>query len=106
MNYYQQGDVLIKPIVLPSDVKKVSPKDRGYILAEGEATGHAHRIIEIESDIIEMFEKDGQLYVKNKKPVSIVHEEHKTIEIPQGEWKIEIVKEYDHFLEEARNVQD
>jgi hypothetical protein len=52
---YQQGDVLLTKIDSLPLGNKVERKERGYILAEGEATGHAH-VIEEE---IEMVEKDG-----------------------------------------------
>jgi len=75
-----------------------------FILAEGEVTGHAHAI---DQEVADLFvEKDGKLYLKNSKPATIRHEEHKPITLPAGTWEISGVKEYDHFLEESRRVQD
>jgi hypothetical protein len=34
------------------------------------------------------------------------HQEHNPINIPKGNWKIKIVKEYDPFENEIRRVQD
>ena len=53
-----------------------------------------------------LVDKNGKMYFKNEIPVEIEHQEHKTIEIPAGIWEIEKVVEYDHFLEEAREVID
>ena len=102
--YYQQGDVLIEPFDIPKDAKKVEAKPRGFVLAEGEVTGHAH-VIDRVADI-EFVEKDGLFYIKNKKAVTVRHEEHKPITIPAGTWRVRGVKEYDHFAEEARRVID
>lgn len=105
MEFLQQGDVLIKKCnVVPDGAKKVYPTQRGYVLAEGEATGHAHRIEEIAG--IEFLENDGKFYIVNKKDAVLGHEEHKKITIPAGCWEVSKVREYDHFAEEAREVKD
>lgn len=72
------------------------------ILQEGEATGHAHRacqggVVYEEESSIELHTQDG---------TTISHEEHHPIAIPPGEYVIGIVREYDHFAEEARQVRD
>ena len=101
----QQGDVLLESVdEIPAGAKTVEPKERGYVLAEGEETGHAHVIDKVAD--IEFVEKDGMFYIKNKKPVTVTHEEHKPITIPSGIWRVRGVREYDHFSEEARRVQD
>jgi len=99
----QQGDVLIKSVKSISKGEKVARKARGYVLAEGEVTGHAH-CIEDEIDLI--LDKSGTMFMSNDKEVTITHEEHGHIQIPAGKWEIGMVKEYDHFAEEARKVQD
>ena len=105
MKYLQQGDVLIKSCgSVPDGAKKVSATSRGYVLAEGEATGHAHRIEDIAG--IEFMEKDGKLYIVNMKPAKLGHEEHKMVTIPAGCWEVSKVREYDHWAEEAREVRD
>lgn len=97
------GDVNFKAIEsLPAGLKKVSRKDGYFVLAEGEVTGHAHRI----QDECAVYEKNGVLYLKNDTPVRVRHEEHKTISVPPGTWKIGITREYDHLNEEIRNVCD
>jgi hypothetical protein len=73
------------------------------VLAEGEVTGHAHRI----DAPIDVFEAaDGTRIFENSSPVTVRHEEHGAVEIPAGEHISGIVVEYDHFAEEAKNVQD
>ena len=100
---FQQGDVLLKSIdSIPEGAKKVERKARGYVLAEGENTGHAHVI----EDEIVMVEKDGVLYMGLKGDTIVKHEEHGHITIPAGNYQIGIVREYDHFLEESKSVRD
>lgn len=103
--FNQQGDVLIQSVSeMPADGEKVNPKDRGFVLAEGEHTGHAHVIDKLAD--LEMIEKDGFFYIKTDKDQPITHEEHHPNKLFPGINKIMIVREYDHFAEEARRVQD
>lgn len=99
--YYQQGDVIIERV---EEIK--GKKVNHLILADGEATGHAHRVGVKELDQAEIYEDNGTLYLKTLTEVPITHEEHKTITVPPGTWRIRKVMEYDHFEEEAREVID
>lgn len=86
-------------------MEKIEPGKDGYVLAEGEATGHAHRIKDV-SAVKAMFKLDGTLQWETVKPVELTHEEHKPVKIPVGEYESGIVREFDHYTEEARNVAD
>lgn len=98
-----QGDVFFVRIQsIPKEFTKVNRDERGYIIAEGEATGHAHVI----DDDIELYEKDGILFVKTEKTVEVRHEEHRPVTLEPGIWKVGVVREYDPFLEEIRMVKD
>ena len=102
----QQGDVIIESIaVIPNDTHEGKLKNGSIVLAEGETTGHAHRITEIEGLIFKEGD-DGMFYLQNFHDLKVTHEEHKTITIPPGTWKVRKVREYDHFAEEARAVAD
>jgi hypothetical protein len=100
--FLQQGDVKIISIDKLPEGKKILRKQRGYVIAEGEVTNHAHVI----DEEITMIEKNGIIYIGCETDVIITHEEHGHIKIPAGNYEIGIVKEYDHFLEESRNVAD
>ena len=100
--FYQQGDVLIKKISELPQGKTVERRQRGFVLADGEVTGHAHVI----EDNIKMVEVNGVLFIGCESDVTVKHEEHGAITIPAGNYQIGIVQEYDHFAEEARNVVD
>lgn len=106
MQWYQQGDVTIQPVdVIPDGVKTVQPKGGRFILAEGEVTGHAHAIQCDEGVILEE-DENGDLFLTLEKPADVVHEEHGTVNVEPGKYKVGRVKEYDHFQEEARFVAD
>lgn len=100
MKQLQQGDVLIVSAAIPTTAKR---KEGRAIVAYGEATGHYHEVI---GNGVEVYDENGTLYVSAPSGGTIQHEEHKPIMLPPGDYQIGIVKEYDHFEEEARKVQD
>ena len=102
MEFLQQGDVLLKPTNFTSDLVEIKTN----VLQEGEHTGHAHRL---HGDGFTVFEhpatKRKHLRVV-KGGVMLRHEEHKAFEVPPGDYDVDIVREYDHFEEETRQVAD
>lgn len=89
----QQGDVLFQKVNTDlSEAKEVKRKNGHIVVMEGEATGHAHRIADVEAMF---FEKDGKFYLQATQEVTIKHEEHKPVTIPQGIWEIGRVREKD-----------
>jgi hypothetical protein len=98
----QQGDVLFyKMKKMPKDLEE----QKTNIVQEGEATGHAHRL---SGNDFKMFiePKTKKRYLKILSATPLRHEEHKEIILPEGEYEIDIVREYDHFHEETRRVLD
>lgn len=77
---YRQGDVLIEQVAsIPKGARRVEVKGR-IVLAEGEATGHAHTIAE---QYGELYEKDGTLYLRlSERDAPLTHQEHSTIVLP------------------------
>ena len=112
MNYMQQGDVILKEIKkLPDGLKKTS----GNVLAEGESTGHFHSLCSKEQAFGRYEKVQGLTYYKDEKgnsyvhveqELDLLHQEHNKISVAPGIYEIGIVREYDHFAEEARNVVD
>lgn len=101
MRTWQQGDVIARKItMLPTEA---TPKAGRAILAYGEMTGHCHEAI---GEGVEVFERDGVLYLSAPNGATVKHEEHKAIAVLPGNYQIGIVREYDHFAEEARSVRD
>ena|SRR4028118_1281506 len=96
MQPIRQGDVILLPV--PQAVSAAAQQELGQelphlILAEGEVTGHKHRVSEGEA---QLYEKDGTLYLRVISDTALLtHEEHKTISIPQGTWMVRIQREYE-----------
>lgn len=99
-NLYRHGDVIIKQIEKkPTKAKKLDT----LILAEGEATGHYHRISEGEAAL---YSYDDKKYLEIQSEIGLLtHEEHKALELPHGTYEIIIQREYDDE-QEWRNVID
>lgn len=103
---YRQGDVLIVPVSkLPKGLKPV-PREAGRaVLAHGEVTGHAHAI---KDDRAALF-SDPKLaaifmYVSGDGPVALEHDEHDTIQVPPGTYRI--IRQREYHPQEIRQVAD
>lgn len=72
-------------------------------LAEGEATGHYHAAT---APDVDLYEYEGGLLLAAPSGTEVTHQEHATVIVPPGIWNRSIVREYDHFTEEAREVAD
>lgn len=85
----RQGDVLLLPI----HYSKLSGQKLPHLtLAEGEVTGHSHRI---STGKAELYEREGVLYLRVlSEQATLQHEEHQHLNIPRGEWMIHIQREY------------
>ena len=82
----RHGDVLIEKVNNLPEGKKLDRK----FLFEGEVTGHAHRI-----DVGEIFEaRDGQLYLRVDRLTSVTHEEHKTVILQKGVYRVTQKRQY------------
>lgn len=97
-----QGDVVFIPE--PFETKDLEVIE-SPVVQHGEATGHAHRLDAgdwtLYSDV-----KNKTRHLRVVQPVSLRHEEHDPVTLAPGDYKINIVREYDHFKEEARQVAD
>ncbi len=96
----RHGDVgIFEGATIPPGAEKLKTK----VIAEGEVTGHAHRIGAGAADI---YEKDGVMYLRvHSETATITHEEHGPLEIPKGDHQVRIQEEYD-FSEGFRKVMD
>ena len=95
---WQQGDVLMEPVSRIKGERLAHKR-----LAEGEATGHAH--VAVADDVV-IYEEGETIYLDAPTGTEIAHEEHATVTLPPGTYRVRKVREFDHFAEEARNVQD
>ena len=100
MPLYRHGDVLVRRVPeIPADAKK-----RPHLtLAEGEITGHSHRIAE--TGAATLFETAGQRFLNvTADQATLVHEEHGPITLARGCYLIWQQREYSP--QEIRTVRD
>lgn len=86
---FRHGDILIRKVdSIPEDAELVKNNQR--ILAEGEATGHAHSL-EMPVNILQ---KGNDLFFNLEKPNAVVHQEHNRIALPEGTYQVIRQREY------------
>lgn len=79
----RQGDVMLRKVAaMTSGAVEQKPTARGVVLAEGEVTGHAHRIFK--GAVMFMDTGSGRSFVQIKEPAELTHEEHDTIPLAPG----------------------
>lgn len=91
---YRQGDVLLieqriprswLPVRRPAKVERDSGR---LVLAYGEVTGHAHVIDAPESEAVQLSTADNQRFLRLMSDAPLVHEEHDTLRIPKGTYRV------------------
>lgn len=98
---YRQGDVMVERVdAVPAGAKKIKTKGE-VILAEGEVTGHFHRVKHPE---IQEFEIGGMRFFTIPDEACVTHDEHDTITLPPGTYRVQRQREY--RPEAIRNVAD
>lgn len=103
---YRQGDVLIVAVEsIPETAIAIARGKRGVVLAEGEVTGHAHRIPSRHASLYRTDTDARYLRVMGPAPVQLRHEEHSTVSLPPGSYRVTIHREYQPG-ELPRQVQD
>ena len=108
--HLQQGDVALERIAkLPANLKPVKEDARGIVLAEGEVTGHHHRIDRKFVPLVQLLEdKDGKRFLVNSgnKAVELTHEEHKPIVVDPGIYEVGNIYEVDHLTGMVDKTRD
>ena len=96
----RHGDLLIrKTNEIPSNLKSTNT----VIIAEGEKTGHKHQL---QGNVTVYKQELGSLYFEVKTSAELVHQEHKTIHIPEGTHRVEQEREFNPFDNIRRVVLD
>jgi len=85
---YRQGDLLFVEDTIPGDAQE----QEDGVLALGEVTGHRHRIEDRVKAV--MMVVGAVSYVHAMQEADIVHEEHDTITLPVGDWRVIRQREY------------
>ncbi len=109
MKLIRQGDLLFIPAKLPENWSKAELRERkrkGVVIAEGEATGHAHKLADPAA--AEILDLGFGLYLTvGEKGVSIVHEEHGPVTLePKTTYEVHRAREYDYLAAVSRPVRD
>jgi hypothetical protein len=89
----RQGDLLLVPVEeLPRSLRD---SDRGrLVLAEGEATGHAH-VVDDERATLHRGWWETYLQVEGSQPVLLLHEEHDPLAVAPGLYEVRRQREYE-----------
>lgn len=97
---FRHGDLLIQEA---EGLPNVREKLTHTILAHGEVTGHSHRIKEFQD--ADLYSTPEGFYLHVRGPaVSVVHEEHATITLTSGYYRVWRQREYSP--QEIRIVRD
>ena len=88
----RQGDVLLVPVTLGRGEGTVVARGT-LVLAEGEATGHAHVVRSSRASLREVGRR-RVMVVSGRRPVLLVHEEHDALELAPGAWEVVRQREY------------
>lgn len=95
MSQYRQGDILlIKVDTVPKQAKqrKASSRRAGFVLAEGEVTGHHHVV---SGERVQVLDAAQEVFVRiMRSEGTLSHDEHGVITIPPGEYRMVRQREY------------
>jgi hypothetical protein len=96
----RQGDVLI---VAVNEIPKDLSRKTSVLVAEGEATGHAH-VLEPTEDGQILTDVDREFIRITGASGVLVHDEHTAIELPPGDYRV--VRQREYAPEANRMVED
>jgi hypothetical protein len=100
MALYRHGDLLVQSA---DEIPAVARRLHHLVLAEGELTGHSHRVAE--SDAAELFQAADGLFLRVSGPrATLVHQEHGPIPLATGTYRVWRQREYSPS--EIRTVRD
>lgn len=97
--HYRQGDILVleRDTIDVSNLALVPLENNEVVIAHGEATGHRHRF---KKDSVDLFESPGipaqseRILHAKELLAKLNHDEHDTIELPQGQYDVIRQSEY------------
>lgn len=103
---YRHGDVLLIPTTKQTvkKMKCLSKKGEDIVLAEGEATGHMHRIAAKYLAALYVLHETQQRILKVQQEAELEHEEHNSIILPPGDYLV--VRQQTYTPERVLPVQD
>lgn len=105
MKIYRQGDLIIKQVEsVPESATRVrtARTKTPYVLAIGEATGHAHRL----SGVGEVFVGENKRFFKVADQAVLEHEEHGATTLPAGTYEVDREQEHSYLSNRTYDVVD
>lgn len=100
---FRQGDVfLVQVREIPKKAAAVEREKGRIVLAYGEATGHAHAVLDADVQLLAL--GDARFLEVGGKGATVRHEEHAPIKLAPGLYEVKRQREYSP--EEIRNVAD
>lgn len=101
---YRQGDVLLVRIEdeLPESAEKATANENRVVLAYGEVTGHAHAIALSQATLF--VDGDSRFLKVAESGADLVHEEHSTIHLEPGVYRV--VQQREYIPNSSRTVLD
>lgn len=94
---YRQGDLLF--MTLPTLPEGLTIRANN-VIAEGEATGHTHRL----QDGRVLEDAQGALFLEAFHATHIIHQEHHTINLPAGCYRV--IRQREYTPEGIREIYD
>lgn len=95
--YFQTGDVLYHE---RKEIPEGFTRIQGDLIHQGR--DHPHTI----QGAFGLYTQGEKMFIEAVEPCKLLHPEHHSIMIPPGIYEKGIVLEYDHLLEESRQVID
>ena len=99
--HYRQGDVLLVRVDSLPKGSKLEKNEQDIVLAYGETTGHAHRI---STAYASAYQWQGDRLIEIRKVSDLTHEEHHSIRLVPGVYKL--VQQREYTPERIRTVSD
>lgn len=102
----RQGDVLVERIPsLPKNIKPIARENGRVVLAHGEVTGHCHAISSKAATHYQVDGDNNATFLEIAEAMAdLVHDEHATIQIPAGCYRV--IRQREYSPEEIRRVAD
>lgn len=86
---HRQGDVVLREV---EAMPRTARRAEDGVLAHGEATGHAHRVVG--DGAVFRDPQSQRTYVKVMTSAKLIHEEHRPITIQQGVYEVILRRQY------------
>jgi hypothetical protein len=110
---YRQGDILIKKINNRNEFNRLAESPRyaviksdDFVVAEGEATGHMHRLVSPGMTTLSTTWDRIVDFVRLAEAGTLTHDEHGTIDLEAGDYEISQEREENASEQAAYNVAD